>query len=117
MSTSILDLDGPRAQRTTPRASMPAMPPFTADLPFPSRRAPVYARQVVATSHPLAAQAGLAMLQQGGNAGDAAGAAAATLTVVEPTMNGLGGDLFALVWSDGRLQGLNASGRAPRAWT
>jgi gamma-glutamyltranspeptidase/glutathione hydrolase len=93
------------------------MPPFTADLPYASRRAPVYARQVVATSHPLAAQAGLAMLEQGGNAVDAAVAAAATLTVVEPTMNGLGGDLFALVWNDGHLDGLNASGRAPLAWT
>jgi gamma-glutamyltranspeptidase/glutathione hydrolase len=70
----------------------------------------------VATSHPLAAQAGLAMLEQGGCAVDAAIAAAATLTVVEPTMNGLGGDVFALVWQDDALHGLNASGRAPLGW-
>jgi gamma-glutamyltranspeptidase/glutathione hydrolase len=77
----------------------------------------VFARQTVATSHPLAAQAGLAALEQGGSAVDAAVAAAVTLTVVEPTMNGLGGDLFALVWDGGSLHGLNASGRAPRAWS
>ncbi|MCR4425924.1 MAG: gamma-glutamyltransferase family protein [Firmicutes bacterium] len=69
-------------------------------------------RGVVATSHPLAAQAGLRMLMSGGNAVDAALAAAAALVVLEPTSNGLGGDAFALVW-DGQLYGLNASGRAP----
>src|SRR3546814_13466034 len=60
--------------------------------------------------------AGLRMLLAGGNAIDAALAAAITLTVVEPVMNGLGGDAFALVWDKGRLHGLNASGRAPQAW-
>jgi gamma-glutamyltranspeptidase/glutathione hydrolase len=76
---------------------------------------PVLARDVVSTSQPLAAQAGLSMLQQGGNAVDAAVAAAIALTVVEPTANGIGSDAFALVWHEGRLYGLNASGRSPRA--
>ncbi len=84
---------------------------------YPSRRSPVLADDAVATSHPLATQAGLNALRQGGNAIDAALAAAITLTVVEPTGNGLGSDAFALVWDDGRLHGLNASGRAPAAWT
>jgi gamma-glutamyltranspeptidase/glutathione hydrolase len=80
-------------------------------------RQPVIARNVVATSQPLAAQAGAAAFARGGNAVDAALAAAVTLTVVEPTMNGIGGDAFALVWDGSRLHGLNASGRAPAAWT
>ncbi|MHC4803419.1 MAG: gamma-glutamyltransferase, partial [Planctomycetota bacterium] len=75
---------------------------------------PVLARNVVATSQPLAAQAGLGMLAAGGNAADAAVAAAITLTVVEPTSNGIGSDAFALVWAGGGLHGLNASGRSPR---
>ena len=85
--------------------------------PYTSRRTPLLARQVVATSQPLAAQAGLRMLLRGGNAVDAAIAAAAALTVVEPTSNGLGADLFAIVWDGTRLHGLNASGRSPRALT
>src|SRR5215210_2533420 len=85
--------------------------------PYPSRRSPVLARNVVATSQPLAAQAGLRMLLAGGNAVDAAIAAAAALTVVEPTMNGLGSDAFAIVWDGHRLHGLNASGRSPAGWT
>lgn len=83
---------------------------------YPSRRNVVYARKgMVATSQTLAAQAGLEMLKKGGNAVDAAIAAAACLTVVEPTSNGIGGDAFALVWTEGRLYGLNASGPAPKA--
>ena len=78
-------------------------------------RSPVFARNgVIATSQPLASAAGLQVLQEGGNAIDAAVTAAAVLAVVEPTMTGVGGDLFALVF-DGRtktLRGLNASGRA-----
>ncbi len=93
------------------------MKPFNFANPYSSARLPVFARNVVSTSHPLAAQAGLAMLQQGGNAVDAAVAAAACMTVVEPVSNGLGSDLFALVWDGTRLHGLNASGRAPAAWT
>ena len=79
-------------------------------------RQPVVARNVVATSQPLATQAGIAALARGGNAIDAALAAAITLTVVEPTMNGIGGDAFALVWDGQALHGLNASGRSPRGW-
>jgi len=84
---------------------------------YPSQRLPIFGRNVVATSHPLAAQAGLRMLQRGGNAADAAIAAAAVMTVVEPVSNGLGSDAFCLLWDGHELHGLNASGRAPRAWT
>jgi gamma-glutamyltranspeptidase/glutathione hydrolase len=84
---------------------------------YPSRRSPVLARNVVATSQPLATQAGLAMLAQGGNAVDAALAAAITLTVVEPTGNGIGSDAFCILWDGKELHGLNASGRSPSAWT
>ena len=84
-------------------------------LPYPSRRSLVYARRgMTATSHPLAAQAGLDILKQGGNAVDAAVAMAAALTVLEPTSNGIGGDAFALVWHKGTLYALNASGPAPQ---
>lgn len=84
---------------------------------YPSIRLPVFARNVVSTSHPLAAQAGLHMLRHGGNAVDAAVATAAVMTVVEPVSNGLGSDAFALVWDGQQLHGLNASGRSPQAWT
>ena len=84
-------------------------------LPYPSRRQPVLARNVVATSQPLATQAGLAMLARGGSAVDAAIATAITLAVVEPVSNGIGSDLFAIVWGGSGLAGLNASGRAPAA--
>jgi gamma-glutamyltranspeptidase/glutathione hydrolase len=77
----------------------------------------VLARNVVSTSQPLATQAGIAMLRAGGNAIDAALATAIALTVVEPCSNGLGSDLFAIVWDGHELAGLNASGRAPAAWT
>ncbi|GAA5346354.1 gamma-glutamyltransferase family protein [Planifilum fimeticola] len=83
--------------------------------PHPSRRMAVYASGgMVATSQPLAAQAGMEMLRKGGNAVDAAIATAASLTVLEPTSNGIGGDAFALIWFQGRLYGLNASGPAPK---
>ena len=86
--------------------------------PYASRRNVVYAnRGMVAASQPLAAQAGLQVLQAGGNAIDAAIATAAALTVVEPCSNGIGGDAFALVWYQGKLHGLNASGPAPRNMT
>ena len=85
--------------------------------PYPSTRHPVFGRNVVSTSHPLAAQAGLAILQRGGNAVDAAIATAAVMAIVEPCSNGLGSDLFALVWDGSTLHGLNASGHAPALWT
>src|SRR5512145_1558919 len=84
---------------------------------YPTARRPVMAANVVSTSQPLAAQAGLRMLLAGGNAVDAALGAAIALTVVEPISNGIGSDLFALVWDGRSLAGLNASGRAPAAWT
>jgi gamma-glutamyltranspeptidase/glutathione hydrolase len=91
------------------------MADFTWDFPYPSKRMPVLAGNVVATSQPMAAQAGLRMLQMGGNAVDAAIATAITLTVVEPNNNGLGSDAFAIVWDGVELHGLNASGKSPRA--
>ncbi|RYG72175.1 gamma-glutamyltransferase family protein [Lentibacillus lipolyticus] len=82
--------------------------------PYASTRNSTFAKNgMVATSQPLASQAGLAILKQGGNAIDAAIATAACLTVVEPTSNGIGGDAFALVWTKGELHGLNGSGRSP----
>lgn len=95
---------------------MPA-PDFEWDFPYRSRRSPVFADNIVSTSHPLAAQAGLDVMRRGGNAIDAAIATAAALTVVEPTSNGIGSDAFALIWSGGGLHGLNASGRAPALMT
>ncbi|MXW52540.1 MAG: gamma-glutamyltransferase family protein [Gammaproteobacteria bacterium] len=86
------------------------------DLPYASQRDPVLARNVVATSQPLATQAGIRALREGGNAIDAALAAAITLSVVEPCSNGIGSDAFALVWFDNSLFGLNASGKSPRLW-
>ncbi len=91
--------------------------PFDHANPYTSTRLGVFARNVCATSHPLAAQAGLKVMQQGGNAADAAVAAAAALTIVEPVSNGLGSDAFCLLWDGTELHGLNASGRAPSAWS
>ena len=85
--------------------------------PYPSARSAVLGRNVVSTSQPLAAQAGLRMLLAGGNAVDAAIATAMALTVVEPTGCGLGSDGFAMVWDGKELHGLNASGRSPAAWS
>lgn len=86
--------------------------------PYASQRNVVYGQKgMVATSQPLAAQAGLQILKEGGNAIDAAIATAACLTVVEPTSNGIGSDAFALVWVKGELHGLNASGQAPEKLT
>src|SRR6476646_7877124 len=99
------------------------IPQLPGDRPAPNPRATrsvVMARNgAIATSQPLATAAGLKVLQSGGNAIDAAVTAAAVLSVVEPTMNGIGGDLFAMLY-DAKTQsihGLNASGRAPGAAT
>ncbi len=84
--------------------------------PYPTIRSPLMARNVVATSQALASQAGLRMLLKGGNAVDAAIAAAAALTIVEPVSNGLGSDNFAILWDGEQLHGLNSSGVAPASW-
>ncbi|HEX7437854.1 MAG TPA: gamma-glutamyltransferase family protein [Caldimonas sp.] len=90
---------------------------FDWSIGYPSTRLPVFGRNIVSTSHPLAAQAGLRMLLRGGNAVDAAIAAAAAMTLLEPCSNGLGSDAFCILWDGQRLHGLNASGPAPAAWT
>lgn len=93
---------------------------FTFDHNFCSYRSPVLARRgMVASSQPLASQAGLSILMQGGNAADAAVAMAAALNVTEPTSTGIGGDVFALYYEarTQRVTALNGSGRAPAALT
>ncbi|MCH9732777.1 MAG: gamma-glutamyltransferase, partial [Actinomycetia bacterium] len=91
--------------------------PLSWDLPYAWPRTPVLAQNMVCTSQPLAAQAGLTILAAGGNAVDAAVAAAITISLVEPVSNGIGSDAFAVVWDGRKLHGLNASGRSPAAWT
>src|SRR5437762_753446 len=112
--------------RPRPHTSPPIKPfsitmnhPFDYALPYVSNRQPLLARNVVSTSQPLAAQAGLRMLLKGGSAVDAAIAAAIALTVTEPCSNGLGSDLFCILWDPAtrKLHGLNASGRSPAAWS
>ena len=93
------------------------MTPFAWTNPYPWPRKPVLAQNVVSTSQPLAAQAGLQMLAAGGSAVDAILATAITLTLVEPVSNGIGSDAYAIVWDGARLHGLNASGRSPALWT
>ncbi|MFK8017011.1 MAG: gamma-glutamyltransferase [Gammaproteobacteria bacterium] len=85
--------------------------------PFATRSEVIAQRGMAATSQPLATQAALDILKAGGNAIDAAIAANAVLGLVEPTGNGIGGDLFAIVWEakSKKLHGLNASGRSPRS--
>jgi gamma-glutamyltranspeptidase/glutathione hydrolase len=87
------------------------------DFPYASQRMPIFAQNVVATSQSLAAQAGLNIMRQGGNAVDAALATAIALTVVEPTSNGIGSDAFAIVCHENRLYGLNGSGKSPKSWS
>ena len=85
-------------------------------LRFDSFRSPVYGRRgMVASSQPLASEAGMRILQKGGNAADAAVATAAALNVTEPCSTGIGGDCFCLFFdnSSNKVLGLNASGRAP----
>lgn len=88
---------------------------FQWNLPYPSQRECVTARNIVATSNPSAASAGLEIMRAGGNAADAAVATAACMTVVEPTTNGIGSDAFALAWDGKQVHGLNGSGRSPKA--
>lgn len=90
---------------------------FNWNFPYKSQRMPVMGKNIVSTSHPLAAQAGLTMLAKGGNAVDAAICTAITLTVVEPVNNGIGSDAFAIIWNGDKLYGLNASGKSPSGWT
>jgi gamma-glutamyltranspeptidase/glutathione hydrolase len=90
---------------------------YTHTAKYASRRSPIFARNVVVASQPLATQAGLSMLAKGGNALDAALATAIALTVVEPTGNGIGSDAFCILWDGRELHGLNASGRSPAGWS
>jgi gamma-glutamyltranspeptidase / glutathione hydrolase len=90
--------------------------PFNWNAAYPTLRTPVFARNIVSTSQPLAAQAGLRMLLAGGNAVDATVAAAAAISICEPVSNGLGSDAFAIIWDGKQMHGLNASGTAPAAW-
>ncbi|MGE8098397.1 gamma-glutamyltransferase family protein [Pseudomonas fluorescens] len=86
------------------------------EYPYASQRQSVFAKRgMVAASQPLAAEAGIEIMRRGGNAIDAAIATAAALTVVEPTGCGIGGDAFALVWTQNKLHGLSANGGAPQA--
>ena len=84
---------------------------------FATRSEVMAPRAMAATSHPLATQIALDIMRNGGNAIDAAIAANAALGLMEPTSNGIGGDLFAMVWDakTESLYGLNASGRSPRS--
>ena len=110
----------PTEQVTNPAASVVAAPGSRGQGWLGQGRSEVMARHgIVATSDPLAAQAGLEILQQGGNAIDAAVAASAVLDVTSQNDTGLAGDLFALVWSaaDQKLYALNSAGFAPAGWT
>ena len=93
-----------------------AGPDRVTGIPGTTRSEVIAQNGMVATSHPLATQVGLDILKSGGNAIDAAIAANAALGLMEPTGNGMGGDLFAIIWSakDKKLFGLNASGRSPQ---
>ncbi len=93
------------------------MPSFTYDFPYSTKKLPVFADNVVASSQHLAATAGLRMMAKGGNAIDAAIASAIAITIVEPTMNGIGADAFCILWDGKKLVGLNASGHSPELMT
>ena len=106
-----------QAQNPLPQINLDHAMSFDFSTPYSSARLPLFARNIVSTSHPLAAQAGLRMMLKGGNAVDAAIAAAAAMTITEPVSNGLGSDAFCILWDGNKLHGLNASGPAPQAWT
>jgi gamma-glutamyltranspeptidase/glutathione hydrolase len=91
--------------------------PFDWNFPYHWPRKPLFAKNVVCTSQPLASQAGVQMLAAGGSAVDAILATAITLTLVEPVSNGIGSDAYAIIWDGKQLHGLNASGRSPAAWS
>ena len=93
------------------------MPSFNYDFPYSTKKLPVFASNMVASSQHLAATAGLRMMAKGGNAVDAAIASAIAITVVEPTMNGIGSDAFCILWDGTKLVGLNASGHSPELMT
>lgn len=85
---------------------------------YPSKRNLIFGHKgMVSTTHPIASQAGITVMKAGGNAFDGAIAAAAALTVVEPTSNGIGGDAFAILSRDGEILGINGSGRSPQKLT
>ena len=110
----------PSADKPNPGATIPAVPGSRAQGWLGQGRSEVLARHgMVATSDPLAAQAGLDILRQGGNAIDAAVATGAVLDVTSQNDTGIGGDLFAIVWSarDKKLYALNSGGWAPAGWT
>ena len=110
----------PSADKPNPGGAIPAVPGSRAQGWLAQGRSEVLARHgMVATSDPLAAQAGLDILRQGGNAIDAAVATGAVLDVTSQNDTGIGGDLFAIVWSarDKKLYALNSGGWAPADWT
>ena len=110
----------PSSDQATPGSTIQAVPGSRAQGWLAQGRSEVLARHgIVATSDPLAAQAGLDILRQGGNAIDAAVAAGAVLDVTSQNDTGIGGDLFALIWSakDKKLYALNSAGWAPAGWT
>src|SRR4029078_9016177 len=90
---------------------------FDWQFPYPSQRMPILARNVVAPSQPLAAEAGLRMLLKGGSAVDAVLATAISLTVLEPTSNGIGSDAFCILWGGKKLHRLHASRRSSAGWS
>lgn len=110
----------PTAETPQPAKDSPAVPGSRAQGWASQGRSEVLARHgIVATSDPLASQAGLDILRQGGNAVDAAVAAAAVLDVTSQNDTGIGGDLFAIIWvaKEKKLYAINAAGRAPAGWT
>src|SRR5256885_5823175 len=98
---------------TQPSRAKSSDPAALLDFPYASQRMPLLASNVVSTSQPLAASAGLRMLARGGNAVDAALATAIALTVVEPCQNGIGGGGVCPFFGGGQLARLNTTGPAP----